>query len=134
MASEHDWRSPPLTTTVDLAVASYRRGIAALVAGATHATESLQAAVTADPGFHLARIGLAVAGAVTGEPFERPGDTGALSMAERHHVEIVDALCRGDRVRAMDLRREHLLEYPADLLIVWAPLIHPNPDPSKDTR
>jgi DNA-binding GntR family transcriptional regulator len=123
MQSDHAWRSPPLTTTVDLAVASYRRGIAALVAGATHATSRLEAAITADPDFHLARVGLAAAGAARGEPFDRPSETGPLSRAERHHIEIIDALCRGDEARAMDLRREHLLEYPADLLIVWAPLL-----------
>ena len=125
MASEHDWRSPPLSTTVDLAVASYRRGIAALVAGAAPARASLQLAVASDPGFHLARVGLAAAAAVEGRPFTRPPEPRRLTRAERHHVEIVDALCRGDRVRAMDLRREHLLEYPADLLIVWAPLLSP---------
>jgi hypothetical protein len=133
MASEHDWRTPPLSTTVDLAVASYRRGIAALVAGASQARASLQEAVSSDPGFHLARVGLAAAAAAEGEGFARLPDPPTLSRAERHHVEIVDALCRGDRVRAMDLRREHLLEYPADLLIVWAPLLTPDPNPPKET-
>jgi len=121
--SEHDWSSPPLSTSVEIAVSSYRRGIAALVAGASHAVDSLEAAVTADPGFQLARVGLSAAGAAHGVPFVRPPETGPMTRAERHHVEIVDAICRGDEARAMDLRREHLLEYPADLLIVWAPLL-----------
>jgi DNA-binding GntR family transcriptional regulator len=133
MPSAQDWRTPPLSTTVDLAVASYRRGIAALVAGASPARASLQEAVTADPEFHLARVGLAAAAAADGERFTRPPDPPTLTRAERHHVEIVDALCRGDRVRAMDLRREHLLDYPADLLIVWAPLLTPDPSSSKET-
>ena len=125
MPSEHDWRTPPLSTTVDLAVASYRRGIAALVAGAAQARTSLQAAVESDPEFHLARVGLAAAAAAEGDDYIQTPAPHTLTRPERHHVEILDALCRGDRVRAMDLRREHLLEYPADLLIVWAPLLTP---------
>ena len=44
-----------------------------------------------------------------------------MSRGERQHVEVVHAALSGDTCRADDLRREHLLEYPGDLLVVWLP-------------
>jgi hypothetical protein len=101
----------------------YRAGIVSLVAGAPHAVDHLQAAVVADPAFQLAHVALAAALAARGEEFVRPPLVGPVSRAERHHIEIIEAMCSGDRVRAMDLRREHLLEHPGDLLVVWIPFL-----------
>jgi len=125
-SNDHAWRSPALSTSADAAVRSYRQGIAALIAGAPHSQRALEQALTADSGFALAHVGLAVARFAHGERFEPPPlSTLQMSRAEQHHAEIVEALCRGDRGHAADLRREHLLEYPADLLVVWAPNLHP---------
>jgi hypothetical protein len=125
-STDHAWCSPALSTRADAAVRSYRRGIAALIAGAPHPEAALEEALSADPGFALARVGLAVAHFAHGERFAPPPvATLPMTRAERHHAEIVEALCRGDRDHATDLRREHLLEYPADLLVVWAPNLHP---------
>ena len=124
-SNDHAWRSPRLSTSADAAVRSYRNGIAALIAGAPHAEAALERALAVDPDFALARVGLAAARFAHGDPFA-PSPVGTLPMtrAERHHVEIVEALCRDDRYHAADLRREHLLEYPADLLVVWAPNLY----------
>ena len=99
MTSEHDWRTPTLSTTVDLAVASYRRGLAAMVAGASQARTSLQEAVASDPGFHLAHVGLAAAAVVDGHAFARPPDPPSLTRAERHHVEIEACASKGKEAK-----------------------------------
>lgn len=94
-----------------------------MVAGIAHADALLCASIAADGDFYLARVGLAVAMAVMGANFVMPRPTGALTRGERQHAEIVLATFAGDVRHADDLRREHLLEYPGDLLIVWLPAV-----------
>jgi len=120
------WRSPDLSTDSTDAAAHYREGIAALVAGAAHADAHFRAAVVADPCFALAHVGLAVA--APGTPVDPP--TVGMSRGERHHVETACVWLRGDSRRGCDLRREHLLEFPGDLLIVVLPLVLPPIAPS----
>lgn len=117
------WDTPPLSTTSTEAATRYRRGIAALVAGIDHAEDLLAEAIAIDPDFHLARIGKAVAQAAAGQRYAAPVPTRRPRRGERQHAEIVEAALTGDRHRAADLRREHLLEYPGDLLIVWLPTL-----------
>jgi hypothetical protein len=117
------WNPPPLSTANRTASASYRHGIAALVAGAPDAEDLLGEAVATDPTFVLASIGLAVAKTVAGHPFVPPEWTTGMLRGERQHAEIVEAALTGDDRRSSDLRREHLLEYPGDLLIVWLPAL-----------
>jgi hypothetical protein len=124
VSAVHDarWDGPPLSTSSSLAADRYLAGIAALVSGTGHADRLLTAALDADPGFVLAAVGRAVSRVVDGGAYEAvvvaPGTT---SRGERQHVEIVHAQLSGDRARANDLRREHLLEFPGDLLVVWLP-------------
>lgn len=107
------------------AIESYRRGVAALVSGGAHAADLLTTAVALDPGFALARAALAVSLALEGRPYAAlPRGTAVLSRAERQHLEIVQATLSGNLPRAWDLRREHLLEFPGDVLIVWLPVLH----------
>jgi DNA-binding GntR family transcriptional regulator len=127
-SDDRTWDSPPLSTTSAEAATCYRRGIAALVAGISHAEELLAEAVAIDPDFHLARIGVAAAQAAAGQPYVAPVPTRRPLRGERQHGEIVGAALAGDRRHAADLRREHLLEYPGDLLIVWLPAL-PSPPP-----
>jgi len=117
------WPAPPLSTTSREAATRYRRGIAALVAGIGFAHELLAEAVADDPDFYLAWIGIAVAWAAAGRPYDAPRPRGRPLRGERQHAEIVEAALAGDRAHAADLRREHLLEYPGDLLIVWLPAL-----------
>jgi hypothetical protein len=119
--SPDSWPAPTLSTPSTDAKIHYRRGITALVAGIAHADALLGGSVAADGDFYLARLGLAVAMAVMGARFVAPRQTGNLSRGERQHAEIVLATFAGDSRHAADLRREHLLEYPGDLLIVWLP-------------
>ena len=118
------WEVPPLSTkSVDAAI-HYRDGIAALVSGIANADRLLGAAVELDPGFLLARVGLAVCDVVAGAPYAAPEiPDGVVARGERQHAEIVQTSLCGDGRRATDLRREHLLEFPGDLLIVWLPTL-----------
>ena len=119
------WDGPPLSTVSVEAMGHYRHGIAALVSGIANAEQSLHAAIDIDDGFFLAHVGLAVSRVVDGEPFVPWAlPTSGLGRGERQHAEIVLTMLTGDRRHAGDLRREHLLEFPGDLLIVWLPALH----------
>jgi hypothetical protein len=122
------WTSPRPTTTNTAALAAYHDGLAALVAGSGHADALLGGAVDADPDFLLARVALAVAGVVRGGAYVAPELPTAASRGERQHAEVVGTTLQGDPRRAGDLRREHLLEFPGDLLVVWLPAV-PRPSP-----
>jgi hypothetical protein len=120
------WDTPLLSTSSLTAAEHYRDGIAALVSGGAHAGGLLAAAVSCDAGFVLAHVGLAVSRALTGEQYLSPDvPPGAVERGERQHAEIVDAWLRGDVRRAADLRREHLVEYPGDVLVVWLAALPP---------
>jgi hypothetical protein len=110
-----------LSTASTEALDRYHRGIAALVAGLGYAEELLDEATVIDPGFFLAHLGATIARAASGRPYTVPIRPSLLSRGERQHVEIVMAHLTGHRRRAADLRQEHLVEYPGDLLIVWLP-------------
>jgi hypothetical protein len=114
------WHTPLLSTSSLTAAEHYRDGIAALVSGGSHAEGLLAAAVSCDAGFVLAHVGLAVSRALAGELYVAPNvPAGAVARGERQHAEIVGDWLRGDVSRAADLRREHLAEYPGDVLVVW---------------
>jgi hypothetical protein len=124
--TEPGWAAPPLSTDDPAAVAAYRDGVAALVAGAPASRRLLALAVAADPGFFLGRVAVAVADAVDGAAYAPDAAASRLTRGERQHAEILGAAFGGDPGRATDLRREHLLEYPGDLLIVWLPAVLPH--------
>jgi hypothetical protein len=118
------WEVPGLSTTSVEAAIHYRDGIAALVAGIANAERLLAAATTLDPGFLLAHIGLAVVDVTGGGDYAAPRvSAGVASRGERQHAEVVAATFGPDCHRARDLRREHLLECPGDVLIVWLPAL-----------
>jgi hypothetical protein len=117
------WPSPPLSTDDPRAVARYRAGIAAIVAGGTHPERLLAEAIAISPGFLLARIGHAVAETIAGRRrLPPPADSSSL-RGEQQHAEVVGAAFAGLESRCCDLRREHLLEYPGDILIVCLPIL-----------
>ena len=119
---EHPWPAPPLSTTHDDAVDAYRAGVGALVAGLPGADRHLERVVGIDPNFLMGRAALAAAAAMSGSGVHVLGPSdGHVTRGERQHVEIVTATLAGDP-RVADLRREHLREYPGDLLIVWLPI------------
>ena len=114
---------PSLSTSSAEAVGCYRRGIAELVAGTGNAESLLAEALAIDPMFLLAGIGAAVAQVVAGQPYSRARRGHRPLRGEGQHAEIVDVAFMGDATRAAYLRREHLLEFPGDLLIVWLPAL-----------
>jgi DNA-binding GntR family transcriptional regulator len=119
--TDQAWNPPPLSTTNSEALDRYHHGITALVAGLSDAEELLDEATVVDPGFFLAHLAVTVARAAAGRPYTMPSRPPLLSRGERQHAEIIEAHLAGHTRRAADLRREHLLEYPGDLLIVWLP-------------
>lgn len=113
------WRMPQLSTTSAAAIGHYRDAISELVAETGRAATLFDASRQADPCFVLAVVAssLLAGGAIdvaAGAPTSR---------GERQHVEIVRAWEHGDRRHALDLRREHLLEFTGDLFIVFLPLL-----------
>jgi hypothetical protein len=129
--SGHHWHGLPMSTADTDAVACYDRGVVALVAGLPHAEAHFAEAVDLDPEFLLAHVALGVAGAVAGRPYASPPVGAAATRGERQHAEIVNtALAHHDAARAADLRREHLLEHPGDLVIVWLPALLPDARPA----
>ena len=118
---DHHLWVPTLSTPSADAGRLYRDGVVDLIAQAAHHRSLLRAAIAADPCFHLAHLALAVAESEAGDPFEVPLPAGRLTRGERQHAEIVTHHLTDDVGRCHDLRREHLLEFPGDLLIVWLP-------------
>jgi len=120
------WEVPPLSTSSVQAAILYRDGIAALVSGISSAEPLLTEAVELDRAFLLADVGLSVCRVAGGGHYlastVRRGD---VQRGERQHAEVVDTMLGGDGPRGVELRREHLSEYPGDLLIVWLPMIGP---------
>ncbi len=117
------WAGPPLSTTSLLAVNHYRDGVAALVSGIATSDRLLGAAVDLDPGFVLAHVARAVSACANGGRYRPVRSSGVMQRGERQHVEIVNTALAGVATHAADLRREHLLEFPGDLLIVWLPVL-----------
>ena len=128
------WAGLPLSTTSDQAAARYRDGVAALVAGLATSGHLLAAAVDADPDFVLAHVARAVSEFAAGGPYRPAHSSRNMQRGERQHVEIVNTALAGIATRAADLRREHLLEFPGDLLIVWLPVLQPRRDPEAIER
>ncbi|MCU1397167.1 MAG: tetratricopeptide repeat protein 38 family protein [Acidimicrobiales bacterium] len=110
------------TRSVESATA-YSRGVELLVVSSPEATPLLRRAVESDPHFELARAALACALAAGGMPAEAPR-CDCLSPAccpstrrERQHIEIVRLVLSGERERAAVLGREHLREFPSDIVV-----------------
>jgi len=120
------WAAPSLSTDQPGAIAAYRQGIAALVAGAAHASDLLRDSVGVDPLFFLGQIAVSAAEALDGRPFRTVVAAAGVSRGERQHAEIVHTAFAGNEGRAADLRREHLVDFPGDLLIVWLPVLVAN--------
>ena len=117
------WATPVPSTTNTAALAAYHDGLAALIAGSGHAEAMLRAAVDHDPDFLLACVALGVAGVLRRLPYEAGPLPPTATRAERQHAEVVRTTMCGDQAHADDLRREHLSEFPGDLLVVWLPTV-----------
>src|SRR5262249_32057514 len=106
------WPPPPVASRDRAAVGRYGGAVAALVADAPHAGPLLDEVVAEPPDFALGRAARAVWAAQRGAAFAEPPAAVGLTRGERQHLEVVRTWLAGDVVRAGDLRREHLAEFP----------------------
>jgi hypothetical protein len=112
-----------VSTLSDTSAAEYARGVELLMAFSPEAVVILRAAVESDPHFELAQVALAYALAAAGAPAEAPQcdrsplSSRASTRRERQHIEVVRMVLNGERERVAVLGREHLHEFPEDILV-----------------
>ncbi len=119
-----DYGDLVITTDAAAAAHSYSRGIQLLIASSVDAEALLRDAVTADPHFALAWVALALAVGARGPAAEHHecADRADTTLAgatrrERQHVEVIRLALCGERERAAVLGREHLREFPNDVVV-----------------
>jgi tetratricopeptide (TPR) repeat protein len=121
-----DVKGLAVATSSSDALAAYERGLDLFLRWRGAPMEALGAAVKADPGFVLAhcaqaliawRTGQVAAAAAAHRAVMALAD-GGRDERERAHVDVVDALQRGERAKAQDLLERTCERYPLDRLIV----------------
>ena len=119
-----------VSTSSDVSATAYVEGVELLVRLSPEAMTPLRASVESDPHFELARVALACALAAAGMPPEEsrcdcwPHSCRASTRRERQHAEVIRLVLSGERVRAAVLGREHLHEFPNDILIAHILMSH----------
>ena len=120
----HDFGDLVITTDAASAAYAYSRGIQLLITSPVDAEALLRAALAADPNFELATVALALAVDTRGLAAEHHecGDRTATTFAgatrrERQHIEVIRLVLSGERERAAVLGREHVREFPNDVLV-----------------
>ncbi len=123
---ENDRFGLVLSTTSPAAAESYCTFVDYLISSRNGAKEYLGAALEADDGFAVARIGGAFLQFVEGQADEAKRSAaeavrlGAGATArERSHIEAFASRINGEAVRSSELFRQHLAEYPRDVLAVF---------------
>ena len=118
-----------LLSTGPSAASAYRLGVTALLADRLpEAAAAFRLAVTEDPCFAMGHAGLALVLSLSD-----PDDAGRndaldaverartcsrrVSRCERHHVEVVALALQRRFARASALGREHLVEFPDDVVV-----------------
>lgn len=118
-----DGRGLTVSTRSDESARAYARGVDLLVGLSHDAVSMLRFAVESDPHFELARVALACALAAAGMPPEAtrcdctPLSCRASTRRERQHIEVIRLVLGGERERAAVLGREHLREFPNDIVV-----------------
>jgi hypothetical protein len=125
MPAYTDQQGLVISTRSAEAAALYVRGVRLLIERSPHAETVLRAAVAADPSFGLALAALACVSTTCREkesdlfaglaPSLASG--GAATRRERQHMEVIAVSLRGDARRALALARDHLCEFPDDVVI-----------------
>jgi hypothetical protein len=121
-----DIKGLPVSTSSAEALAAYERGLDLFLRWRGNPMEPLAASVKADPGFVLAHCAQALiawragqaAAAAAAHRAVMPLAGRVRDDRERAHVEVVDALQRGEREKAQDLLERTSERYPRDRLIV----------------
>ena len=121
-----DVKGLAVSTPSSEALAAYERGLDLFLRWRGAPMDALAASVKADPGFVLAhcaraliawRMGQVAAAAAAHREVMALADR-VHDERERAHVDVVDALQRGERARAQDLLERACERYPLDRLIV----------------
>ena len=120
----HDFADLVITTDAAPAAYAYSRGIQLLITSSVGAEALLRDAVAADPNFALARVALDLAvdarglAAAQHESADRAYTTSVgPTRRERQHIEVIGLVLSGERERAAVLGREHVREFPTDVLV-----------------
>ena len=120
----HDFGDLVITTDAAFAAHAYSRGVQLLLTSPDDAEAFLRDAVSADPHFALARVALDLAVNARGLAAEDHecadrADTTSLraTRRERQHIEVIRLVLSGERERAAVLGREHVREFPTDVLV-----------------
>ncbi|MEO5902285.1 MAG: hypothetical protein ABIR68_19435 [Ilumatobacteraceae bacterium] len=125
-----DRRGLAVSTPSAVSATAYGQGVELLIGSSAEAVSVLRVAVESDPHFELARVALACALAAAGMPEEAlrcdcpPLSCRACTRRERQHIEVVRLVLSGERERAAVLGREHLREFPNDILVVYTLTSH----------
>jgi hypothetical protein len=119
-----DGRGLAVSTNSVASAMAYARGVDLLLESSPDAESALRNAVKADPHFDLARVALACALARADKPAKSvlcDRSLGSAAIAptrrERQHIEVIRLVLSGERDRAAVLGREHLREFPSDILV-----------------
>jgi tetratricopeptide (TPR) repeat protein len=121
-----DLKGLAVTTSSSEALGAYERGLDQFLRWRGNPMDALNAAVQADPSFvlaHCARALIAWRAGQVGQAAAAHREVMALADGlgderEHAHVQVVDAMQRGDRERAHALLEEAADRYPLDRLIV----------------
>ena len=125
-----DGRGLAVSTRSDASASGVRTGGRTAGRFVTRSRSLLRAAVESDPHFELAQVALACALAAAGMPPEAPRcdcsppSCRASTRRERQHIEVVRLVLSGERERAAVLGREHLREFPGDILVAHILMSH----------
>jgi hypothetical protein len=119
-----DGRGLAVSTKSFASAVAYTRGLDLLLVSSPEAESALRIAVEADSDFVLARVALACALVTADKPAESAlcdRSLGSAAIAptrrERQHIEVIRLVLSGERDRAAVLGREHLREFPSDILV-----------------
>ncbi len=120
----HDAYGLPVSTDSAATIEAYDRAVDGLLSWDAQALERFRAATTLDPGLALAHAGAAVC-LFLEERFAEAQEVAKTARAaarsqtdrERRHVEGLALLVEGKAADAASAMREHLVDYPRDLLV-----------------
>ena len=115
----------PLSTSSPVAAEHYVEAIDAIISQTYGAGRHLGMAVGADDGFALGHATLALASMFGYDPAKAKGhlaETHArakgISRREEHQIAIIDTWINGNSPRALELIREHLKDFPRDIVLL----------------
>ena len=115
----------PLTTSSTDAAEHYVEAIDAIISQTYGAGPHLGKAVEADDGFAMGHATLALASMFGYDPVKAKGHLGnahapasGISQREQQQLSIIDTWINGNSPHALQLIREHLKDFPRDIVLL----------------